>query len=103
MMLGVFRETEIQVGDGAIRNGGKVKLQLGSFDNEQQALVLYDQLRTDGYGAKIRPILHQALSPFAHVAAPAGQCGQMQLTVSRHVRRVHQGPKDRQVERHQTV
>ena len=49
------RETEIESGDGAIRGGGKAKLLLGNFDDEQQAIALYDQVRAAGYGAKIRP------------------------------------------------
>jgi hypothetical protein len=51
------RETEIEKGDGAIRKGGKVKLLLGSADDEQQALALYDRARAVGYGAKIRPVM----------------------------------------------
>lgn len=50
------RETEIQPGDGALRKGGKVRLLLGSFDDEQKALALYDQVRAAGYGAKIKPV-----------------------------------------------
>ena len=50
------RETDIEKGDGALRSEGKVKLLLGSFDDESAALSLYDQARAAGFGAKIRPI-----------------------------------------------
>ena len=50
------RETEIEPGDGALRSDGRVRLLLGNFDDEQQAVALYDRARAAGYGAKIRPI-----------------------------------------------
>lgn len=49
------RETEVQSGDGASRRGGKWKLLLGSAEEEQQALALYDRVRSAGYAAQIRP------------------------------------------------
>jgi hypothetical protein len=50
------RETEIEPGDGALRSGGKASLLLGTFNDQQQALALYDRVRAAGYGAKIRPV-----------------------------------------------
>lgn len=50
------RETEIEPGDGALRGGGNVKLLLGSFSDEQKAVAFYDQVRSAGYAAKIKPI-----------------------------------------------
>ena len=49
------KETEIESGGGALRSGGKLTLVLGSFDDEQQAIALYDRARSAGYGARVRP------------------------------------------------
>ena len=48
-------ETEIAVGQGSVRHGGKWKLYLGRFERQADALALYDGLRRDGYAARIRP------------------------------------------------
>ena len=49
------RETEIEVGKGAARHGGKWKVTLASADTQDAALALYDQVRDNGYAAEIRP------------------------------------------------
>lgn len=48
-------ETEIQVGAGVMRRGGKWKLLLASADNQQAALEVYDRVAGAGYAAAIRP------------------------------------------------
>ncbi len=48
-------ETEIERGKGAARSGGRFSAVLGAFDNQNEALRLYDALRTAGYAAEIRP------------------------------------------------
>lgn len=48
-------ETEIAVGEGAIRKNGRWKLYLASYDNQNDALALYDELRDAGYPARILP------------------------------------------------
>jgi cell division septation protein DedD len=48
-------ETEIAPGSGAARSGGKWKVVAGSFDDQNDALVLYDRLRAAGYAAAISP------------------------------------------------
>lgn len=49
-------ETEIQANSGAQHAGGKWRVYLGRFDNQQDALALYDQLRNAGYNARIAPL-----------------------------------------------
>ena len=49
------KETEIEKGKGAAMRGGKWQVVLGSFDNQNAALRLYDQVRDAGYAAEIRP------------------------------------------------
>lgn len=49
------RETEILVGDGAQRRGGKWKLSLGAQPSEAAALETYDILRGAGFAPKIAP------------------------------------------------
>jgi hypothetical protein len=49
-------ETEIQLNSGAQRAGGKWRVYAGRFDNQQDALALYDQLRNAGYNARIAPL-----------------------------------------------
>lgn len=48
-------ETEIASGTGAARAGGKWKLTVGTFTNQEDALGSYDRLRVAGYPAVIRP------------------------------------------------
>lgn len=48
-------ETEIQAGHGAARRGGRWKVVLASVDTQQEALLLYDVVRGEGYAAEIRP------------------------------------------------
>ena len=48
-------ETEIAAGQGAIRKGGRWKLDLATYDRQTEALTLYDSLRRDGYPARILP------------------------------------------------
>ena len=62
------RETDIEPGDGAARSGGKVNLLLGVFDNEQNALELYDRVRAAGFAAKIRPIKSDSSAGSSQIA-----------------------------------
>jgi len=48
-------ETEIEKGRGAARSGGKWRVELATFDNQNDALRVYDQAREAGYAAEIRP------------------------------------------------
>jgi hypothetical protein len=48
-------ETEIAAGQGAIRGGGKWKVQLLTADSEHDAMAAYDELRAAGYDVRIRP------------------------------------------------
>jgi hypothetical protein len=48
-------ETEIADGQGALRKNGRWKLYVGSFQQQLQALSLYDSLRRDGYPVRIQP------------------------------------------------
>lgn len=50
------RETEIEPGDGAIRRDGRWALRIGDARSEADALDLYDQLREEGFVARIRPV-----------------------------------------------
>src|SRR6185295_520812 len=50
------KETEIEAGRGAARRGGKWKVTLASADTQGAALALYDELRSNGYAADIRPV-----------------------------------------------
>jgi cell division septation protein DedD len=49
-------ETEIAAGQGAIRSGGKWKVQLLTANNEPDAMSAYDELRAAGYDVRIRPL-----------------------------------------------
>lgn len=49
-------ETEIAAGTGAATLGGRWKLDVARFDNQSEALALYDRLRSAGYPAVIRPV-----------------------------------------------
>lgn len=51
-----MQETEIQHNSGAQRAGGKWRVYAARFDNQQDALALYDKLRHAGYNARIAPI-----------------------------------------------
>ena len=48
-------ETEIAEGNGAMRKGGRWKLYLGSYQQQLEALSLYDSLRRAGYPVRIEP------------------------------------------------
>jgi len=48
-------ETEIADGTGALRKGGRWKLYLGSYQQQLEALSLYDSLRREGYPVRILP------------------------------------------------
>jgi cell division septation protein DedD len=48
-------ETEIADGQGALRKNGRWKLYVGSYQEQLQALSLYDSLRRDGYPVRIQP------------------------------------------------
>ncbi len=48
-------ETEIADGTGALRRGGRWKLYLGSYQQQLEALSLYDSLRREGYPVRIQP------------------------------------------------
>jgi hypothetical protein len=47
------QETEIQPGKGAAARGGRWNVNLGTADNQADALALYDQVRAAGYAAQI--------------------------------------------------
>lgn len=49
-------ETEIARGTGAVRAGGRWKVTVGAFSNQEDALGTYDRLRSAGYPAVIRPV-----------------------------------------------
>src|SRR5439155_17800723 len=49
-------ETDLQAGKGAARRGGRFSVLLGSADDPNGALALYDELRNAGYAAEIRPM-----------------------------------------------
>jgi hypothetical protein len=49
------KETEIEAGKGAATRGGRWKVNLGTADNQADALALYDQVRAAGYAAEIWP------------------------------------------------
>jgi cell division septation protein DedD len=49
-------ETEIAAGQGAIRSGGKWKVQLLTANSEHDALAAYDELRAAGYDVRILPL-----------------------------------------------
>lgn len=49
------QQTEIQPQRGSLSTHGKWKLSVAQFDNQNDALALYDSLRRDGYPARIRP------------------------------------------------
>jgi cell division protein FtsN len=48
-------ETEIADGTGALRKGGRWKLYLGSYQQQLEALSVYDSLRREGYPVRIQP------------------------------------------------
>jgi len=48
-------ETDIQVGRGAARRGGKWKVVLATVETQAEALRVYDAVRAEGYAAQIRP------------------------------------------------
>lgn len=50
------QETEIQAGRGAARRGGRFQVHLARAASQDAALAVYDQLRTAGYPAEIRPV-----------------------------------------------
>jgi len=50
------QQTEIAAGAGAIRKGGQWRVYLAEADNQGDALGLYQQLRSAGYAAEIRPV-----------------------------------------------
>jgi len=50
------RETEIERGRGAARLGGRFQAVLARADNQAAALAVFDELRTAGYPAEIRPV-----------------------------------------------
>ena len=49
-------ETEVTAGQGAIRSGGKWKVQLLTANSERDAMAAYDELRAAGYDVRIRPL-----------------------------------------------
>jgi cell division septation protein DedD len=49
------QQTEIQRGRGAQSQIGAWKLDIARFDNQDEALALYDSLRRDGFPARILP------------------------------------------------
>jgi hypothetical protein len=49
-------QTEVVVGAGAARRGGKWKVVLGNRGTQADALKLYDDVRNAGYAAQIQPV-----------------------------------------------
>lgn len=49
-------ETEMEMGKGALRAGGRFVVTLASFADQAGALALYDELRNAGYPAQIWPV-----------------------------------------------
>lgn len=50
------QQTELQANRGAMSSSGKWKLDIARFDNQADALALYDSLERDGYPARILPL-----------------------------------------------
>ena len=50
------QQTEIADGQGAARRGGKWRVTLASVGTQNEALSVYDQVRTAGYAAEIHPL-----------------------------------------------
>ena len=50
------QQTEIADGQGAARRGGKWRVTLASVGTQNEALSVYDQVRTAGYAAEIHPV-----------------------------------------------
>ncbi len=57
-------ETEIAAGKGAIRKGGKWRVYLAEVGTQDEALKIYDDLRTGGYAAEIRPLRKEDATTF---------------------------------------
>ena len=77
------RETEIERGDGAMRSGGKVRLTLGSFDDQQSALSLYDQVRAAGFAAKLTPVVREEeVAAYRYEVALVGFTNKAEATVA---------------------
>jgi hypothetical protein len=51
------KETEIEAGKGGARRGGRWKVNLATFDNQNDALKVYDQVRDAGYAAQVFPAM----------------------------------------------
>ena len=49
------RQTEILVGDGASRSGGKWRVLAATATSEEEALELYDRVRDAGFAARVKP------------------------------------------------
>ncbi|MFH1872086.1 MAG: FecR family protein [Pseudomonadota bacterium] len=49
------RQTEILVGDGASRSGGKWRVLAATAAGEEEALELYDRVRDAGFAARVKP------------------------------------------------
>ena len=49
-------ETEMEMGKGALRAGGRFNVILASYPEQAGALGLYDELRNNGYPAEIWPV-----------------------------------------------
>jgi cell division septation protein DedD len=49
-------QTEVQVGGGYARRGGKWKVELATLESEGEALALYDRARAAGYAVRIKPL-----------------------------------------------
>ncbi|OGA39683.1 MAG: hypothetical protein A3G28_06990 [Betaproteobacteria bacterium RIFCSPLOWO2_12_FULL_68_19] len=49
------RETDLEAGKGAARQGGRWSVLAATVDDQRSALELYDRLRNAGYAAEIQP------------------------------------------------
>jgi hypothetical protein len=50
-----LEETELQVGNGVTRQGGRWQVELDTLDDEASVLELYDRARSAGYAVRILP------------------------------------------------
>ena len=48
-------QTEVSSGNGYTRRGGRWMVELAAYDNEKDALDLYDRARAAGYAVQIKP------------------------------------------------
>lgn len=57
-------ETDIAPGKGAVRKGGKWRVYLAEAPTQEEALKVYDDVRSAGYAAEIRPMKKEEATTF---------------------------------------